>query len=95
MDLGIILIICLAVMNILGFLSMGIDKRKAEKHKNRTPEKTLMLIAALGGAAGSWLGMEFFRHKTKHGKFVIGVPLLLFLQIGLLFYLNAKLRFLP
>ena len=72
---------CLLVMNILGFALMGIDKKKAEAGKWRIPEKTLFLVAALGGSVGSILGMKTFRHKTKHKSFTIGMPAILIFQV--------------
>jgi uncharacterized membrane protein YsdA (DUF1294 family) len=71
----------LITVNALGFLLMLIDKAKAKKKKWRIPEKTLMTVAAIGGSVGSLLGMYAVRHKTKHPKFTIGIPLILALQI--------------
>ncbi len=68
------------LLNAAGFISMGIDKRKAQKHAWRIPEKILFLIAILGGSIGSMAGMKVFRHKTKHKKFVIGIPLIFIIQ---------------
>lgn len=76
----------LGIMNIAGFCLMGLDKRKAIRHAYRIPEKVLFLAAVLGGSAGSILGMYTFRHKTKHWYFVIGMPVIFALQIGLLAY---------
>ena len=59
---------------------MLIDKAKAKKKKWRIPERTLMTVAAIGGSVGSLLGMYAVRHKTKHPKFTIGIPLILALQ---------------
>ena len=73
--------------NLLGFFSMGIDKWKATHHKWRIPEKTLFAIAILGGSIGSILGMQLFRHKTKHRSFVIGMPLILFLQALITYFI--------
>lgn len=70
----------LLLINLAGFLSMGIDKKKAIKGKWRIPERILFLQALLGGSLGSILGMYTFRHKTKHRQFVIGMPLILLLQ---------------
>ena len=81
----------LLLLNLAGFLSMGIDKRKAQKQKWRIPEKVLFLFAILGGSTGSLLGMYTFRHKTKHRQFVIGIPVILVLQLllaGFLIYRN-------
>ncbi len=75
----------LLIINALGFLFMLIDKQKAKRGKWRIPEATLMGIAAIGGSIGSLLGMYTFRHKTRHIKFTLGVPLLLALQIAIAF----------
>ena len=69
-------LIYLLSVNALGFLLMLIDKYKARKKLWRIPEATLMWVAALGGSLGSLLGMYTVRHKTKHPKFTIGVPVL-------------------
>ena len=71
----------LVIVNILGFALMGIDKKKAEKNKWRIPEKTLFIVAAIGGSVGSILGMKVFRHKTKHTKFTVGMPAILVFQL--------------
>ena len=71
----------LIVMNLVGFIIMGIDKNKAKKHAWRIPEKTLFLASLLGGSIGTWAGMYVFRHKTKHWYFVVGMPAILILQI--------------
>jgi uncharacterized membrane protein YsdA (DUF1294 family) len=65
----------LIIMNIAGFAVMGIDKRKAIRRAFRIPEKTLLLTAFLGGGIGAMLGMFAFRHKTRHMKFVLMLPL--------------------
>lgn len=62
------------MMNTLGFALMGLDKKRAGEHQWRISERTLFLVAALGGSVGSWLGMYIFHHKTKHWYFVIGIP---------------------
>lgn len=80
---SIILFYFLTISSI-GFFSMGIDKRKAKKHRYRTRERTLLLIAALGGSVGSYLGMKYFHHKTLHKNFTIGIPLIFFIQLFLI-----------
>lgn len=71
----------LLLINIVGFALMGIDKERAKKRKWRIKEKNLFLVAFIGGSFGSILGMHFFRHKTKHMKFLIGMPLILVLHV--------------
>ena len=68
-------------INLLGIILMFLDKRKAVKNKWRISENTLMLTALIGGALGILIGMYTFRHKTKHKKFTIGVPVLLIVNI--------------
>lgn len=77
-----ILVIYLVAVNMTAVLVYGIDKRRAVKRKWRIPESTLLGLAAVGGSVGALCGMYIFRHKTRHRKFVIGVPVLLFLQIA-------------
>jgi len=60
---------------------MLIDKYRAQKNQWRIRESTLIGIAVIGGSIGIFLGMRLFRHKTKHAKFYIGVPLILALQL--------------
>ncbi len=79
-----VMVIYLILMNILGFFLMFADKKKAQKHAYRIPEKTLFLCSLLGGSLGTWWGMYAFRHKTKHWYFVIGMPLIFFAHVALL-----------
>lgn len=75
-------ILCyLGIMNIVGFLFMGLDKWKARKRAWRISEATLLLIAAFGGSVGSLLGMHLFRHKTRHWYFRYGIPAMLAIHI--------------
>ena len=72
----------LALINLVGFALMGIDKWKARRGAWRIPEKTLFLTALLGGTVGAIAGMRCFRHKTRHGQFRYGLPVLLMLQLA-------------
>ena len=85
-----ILIGILVIMNLIGYMSMWSDKRRAIKNKYRISEKTLFIIALLGGSLGSILGMNQFRHKTKHWYFKYGMPLILIIQIALISLIMAK-----
>ena len=84
------LLIYLLLINLIGFFAMFLDKQKAKKGKWRIPEKTLFLFALLGGSLGTTLGMNTFRHKTKHWYFKFGMPLILILQIALIIYLGIQ-----
>ncbi len=75
------------IMNLAGFLIMGIDKKRAKNNHYRISERTLWTIAFLGGAIGATAGMNHFRHKTKHAQFKYGLPVLAILEIGIFIYL--------
>ena len=89
--LPIIIIAYLIIINIAGFATMGVDKSRAKKKAWRIPEATLFLVAVLGGSIGSILGMQHFRHKTKHWYFAVGMPLIFFLQLALAIFIITKL----
>lgn len=74
----------LVITNILGIVVMWYDKAQARSGAWRISERNLLLIALIGGAAGVFIGMHLFRHKTKHIKFTVGVPAILALHILLL-----------
>ncbi len=76
----------LIVINLIAFLMMYIDKRKAEQGKWRIEESTLFTLAIMGGSVGAILGMYKFRHKTKKLRFTIGFPTILIAQIVLSIY---------
>ena len=80
----------LICMNVAGFSSMGIDKKRAIRHQWRISEATLFLIALLGGSLGSIIGMRLFRHKTRHWYFVWGMPAIFFAELALVFLLVLK-----
>ena len=75
------MLIYLLLINAVGFGVMLYDKYLAKNNLWRIPEKTLLGIAAFGGSIGCWLGMYTVRHKTKHLKFTIGIPVILVVQI--------------
>ena len=76
--------IAIAVMNVIAFALMGIDKAQAKAGKWRIKEATLFLFTALFGGLGGTAGMFFFRHKTQHWYFKLGFPALLVVQIVLI-----------
>ena len=81
----------LALVNLIAFAVYGADKRRAKKDKRRrVPEKTLFLLALIGGSVGAWAGMYTFRHKTRHWYFVWGIPAVLAVQIALAVWLTVQ-----
>jgi len=71
----------ITLINILGLTLMYIDKIKAINKEWRISENTLILVSILGGSIGSYFGMKLFRHKTKHIKFSIGIPIIIVFQL--------------
>ena len=87
MDLLKIIEAWLVFINIFTFAAYALDKYKAIHHAWRIPERTLILLAAIGGSVGALFAMYTVRHKTKHYKFRIGVPAILIIQFILAYIL--------
>lgn len=83
-------VLYLLLINAAGFALMLIDKYKAKKKMWRISEATLLSVAAIGGSVGCLMGMYAVRHKTRHIKFTLGIPLLLAAQIALLLWLHSR-----
>ena len=75
------IIIYLLIINVIGFLLMGIDKKRAKMMEWRIPEKTFFLITLFGGGVGTIAGMYTFRHKTRKKYFTIGLPAILIIEV--------------
>jgi uncharacterized membrane protein YsdA (DUF1294 family) len=71
----------LIFINILALVLTVSDKRRAIKHKERISEFTLMLVALLGGSVTMYITMLFIRHKTRHLKFMLGIPVIILIQL--------------
>ncbi len=87
METLIWIIAYLVTVNIIGFAIMGIDKARAKKHAWRISEAVLFFVALIFGSLGCVIGMQVFRHKTRHWYFKYGMPLILLIQIGLIIFL--------
>lgn len=88
MNLTNILIIYLVIINLAAFFIFGIDKCRAIKNRWRIAESTLFLLALIGGSIGAEAGMYVFHHKTRHLRFVIGIPLIFILQVLIVFFIR-------
>lgn len=84
------ILIYLLIVNAAGFLVMTLDKLFAKEKMWRIPERSLLGVAAMGGSIGVLAAMYTVRHKTKHAKFYLGVPLILICQIGIVLYLLMR-----
>ena len=87
-----IILLYLLIINAVVFLLMLVDKYKARKNLWRIPETTLITSAVLGGSIGALLGMYLVRHKTRHPKFTVGIPLILTAQIALCVFVYIKTK---
>ena len=86
------LIVYLILINALGMILMLADKHRARKNRWRILEATLLLTALLGGSIGSLMGMYTVRHKTRHLKFTVGIPVILALQIVAAILILIKIK---
>lgn len=75
------LLIYWIIVNLTGFVMMFVDKKRAIRKEYRISEKTLFFVAFIGGSLGTTLGMEMFRHKTKHWYFKWGMPMIFIIQL--------------
>ena len=86
------LILYLVLISLITVCVTVYDKRIAGSGARRVPEATLLLLAALGGGVAELMTMRLIRHKTQHAKFMVGVPLIIFAHVGLLYYLLFVLK---
>lgn len=84
------ILLYLLLINAVSFVFMRVDKQHAKKKLRRTPERTLMLLAMLGGSIGVFVGMYLLRHKTLHRKFTIGVPIIFLVQFFIAFMVFTR-----
>jgi len=83
-----VLTVYIALMSALLLVMMKADKERARRNKYRISERTLWMMAILGGAIGGVIGMQLFRHKTKHLSFRLGFPLLALLDVSVLVFVR-------
>ena len=81
----------LIMMNVIAFFAFRHDKRAAEKHQQRIRNRTLILLAVIGGSIGALAGMRIYHHKTKQALFYIGIPIVLVVQIIVVFFIRSSL----
>lgn len=84
------IIIYLIIMNVIAFLAMLIDKKKAEHNKWRIKESTLLILGLIGGSIGEIIGMFVWHHKTQKIRFLFGVPVIILLQLLIIIAIIIK-----
>lgn len=82
-----LLIIQLCIISLISIFVTVSDKIKAKRGKWRIPEAVLMLLSVLGGSFAMYLTMQLIRHKTKHKKFMVGIPIIMVFQLILLIWI--------
>lgn len=75
----------IVIINFIAFASAAADKYRARKNKRRISESTLFTMALIGGAVGEYAAMRLFHHKTLHKRFMIGLPVIITIQLILLY----------
>lgn len=85
------LIICWGLVSLAGIAVTIFDKLSAKRSGQRIPEFTLLLIAVLGAALPMYITMRLIHHKTRHKKFMIGLPLIFVLQLTLVGIITYKI----
>ena len=88
-----ILLAIILLINIIGSILVIVDKKRAKKGAFRIRERTFFLFAVFGGSVGVYLTMIKIRHKTKHKRFMIGLPLIMILQAAAI--VACLLKFMP
>ncbi len=87
MPFHIYYLVWLIIINFAAILATVSDKRRAQRHRWRIPENTLLFLAALGGSPAMLVTMKLIRHKTQHKKFMIGIPVIIVLQLVLCYFI--------
>jgi len=87
---GKCLAVYLLILNLIAFILCGLDKWKAQHERWRVPERVLFGVSFLGGGLCFFIGMQLFRHKTKHWSFKILIPLSILLWLGIILFIQIK-----
>ena len=80
-------LIYIGVISLISMIVTVSDKAKSRKGQWRVPEKTLLILSALGGSLAMYITMQIIRHKTRHIKFMLGIPIIMFFQAIVIWYL--------
>lgn len=77
-----VVLIYLAVISLVSVVITIHDKLSAKRSKRRVPERTLIIFSLIGGSVAMYMTMQLIRHKTRHAKFMIGIPVIIVLQLA-------------
>ena len=84
-------LVYLVIINLVAIYLTTRDKNAACKHSWRVKERTLLLVSALGGSVTMFLTMLTIRHKTRHAKFMVGIPLIILVQVAAVIFIILRL----
>jgi len=93
--LFLVFVFYISILSIISMIVTIADKVKAQKGKRRVPENTLLLLAALGGSLAMYAVMLIIRHKTRHSKFMWGLPIIMLFQCIAIWYCFIRTGVLP
>ncbi len=79
------------VISLISVIVCCYDKIAARYNKRRIRERTLIILSLIGGAVAMFSTMRIIRHKTKHTKFMLGLPLIILLQIAIVLLIYRKI----
>ena len=80
----------IGLISIVSMIVTAVDKARSKNGKWRVPEKTLILLSALGGSLAMYLTMNIIRQKTRHIKFMLGIPIIMLFQAIVIWYVMGK-----
>ena len=75
-------VVYLIIVSLWAVVLTIFDKQAAKRGSRRVRERTLLLVSAIGGSVAMFVAMRLIRHKTKHAKFMVGIPVIIILQIA-------------
>lgn len=84
------LIIYLLLISVVAFVITIVDKSRARRNMRRISESALLTVSAIGGSVAMYLTMQAIRHKTKHVKFMLGLPIIILFQIVAVVYVFTR-----
>ena len=75
------IVLYIIIISIIGWVLPIVDKKRARNNEWRIREQTLFIVSALGGSMAMYVSMKKYRHKTKHKRFMIGIPVIMIVQV--------------
>ena len=91
----IAIVLYILIISVIGWILPIVDKKRAKKNEWRIKEQTLFIVSILGGSLAMYASMKKYRHKTKHKRFMIGIPAIIVMQLIIIilvvYYISGKI----